>query len=190
MFAAALYLWESRKGEANMQKQVPYDQGIDRLCPRELVIGIARDQQGKYNPIALGWMMNTSHKPPMMAISIGKTRYSLDAIRTAGEFVIALPSADQADQTMLYGTKTGRDVDKLALSGEKTQPAEKIDCVLLADAVANFECKLVGELETGDHVIFVGQVVCSHVNEEPRGRLYILGPNHGLGGLSQGIADQ
>jgi flavin reductase (DIM6/NTAB) family NADH-FMN oxidoreductase RutF len=35
--------------------------------------------------------------------------------------------------------------------------------VILDDASANFECVLEGELITGDHVIFAGRVVASHV---------------------------
>jgi flavin reductase (DIM6/NTAB) family NADH-FMN oxidoreductase RutF len=59
-----------------------------------------------------------------------------------------------------------------------------IDSVLLADAVANFECRVVSEMQTGDHVIFVGQVVASHVNEDAsRKRLYSVGHER-LGAVS------
>jgi len=166
-----------------MQRQVPYAQAIATKYPEQVVIGIAKDPQGKCNPISLGWSMITSHAPPMLAVSVGKRRYSLEAFRQARQFVVAFPSVQQARETLVFGTKSGRDADKLALAAAETQPAEKIDCVLLADAVANFECRLVGELETGDHVIFVGEVVCSHVNDRPVGRLYIVGPGHALAGV-------
>jgi flavin reductase (DIM6/NTAB) family NADH-FMN oxidoreductase RutF len=166
-----------------MQKQVDYVDAMTRKYPEPLSIAIARDEQGKYNPITLGWTMLTSHEPPMMAISIGHSRYSLGAIRHAREFVVSLPSARMASETLLFGTKSGRDGDKLAEAGIKTQPASMIDGLLLADAVANFECTLIAEFPTGDHVIFVGQVVASHVNEDPRlGRLYALGHEQ-LGGI-------
>jgi flavin reductase (DIM6/NTAB) family NADH-FMN oxidoreductase RutF len=51
--------------------------------------------------------------------------------------------------------------------------------------VANFECKCVSELETGDHVIFVGEVVQSYVNEQSLNRLYTLGENYRFGGLAR-----
>ena len=35
------------------------------------------------------------------------------------------------------------------------------------DAAANSECRLAGEIETGDHVVFVGVIVAGHVNETP-----------------------
>ncbi len=168
-----------------MQRETPYSQAIGTKYPEQTVIALARDASGKCNPITLGWTMVTSHMPPMMAISIGKTRHSLEVIRRAGEFVIAFPSSDQEREAMLFGTKSGRDTDKLTEAGSKTQPASKIDCVLLAHAVANFECRLVGEMETGDHVIFVGEVVCCHVNENRLDRLYTVGEGYKMAGLGR-----
>ncbi len=172
-----------------MQTQVPYGEAVATKYPEQIVIGIAKDPQGKYNPITLGWTMIVSGSPPMMAVSIGKTRYSLDAFRGAGQFVIAFPSQHQACEAMLFGTTSGRDGDKLAAAGANTAPAEKIDCVLLADAVANFECKLISETDAGDHVIFVGQVVRSHRNAEPLNRLYTLASGHKMGGLGREARD-
>ena len=136
------------------------------------------------NAITLGWVMSTSHEPPMMAFSVGVQRYSLGVLREANECVIAYPSELQTKETLLFGTKSGRDTDKLELSGVSTSPAKVIDCVLMDDAVANFECKLTGEFETGDHVIFAGEIVADHVNPDAPGRLYTVGKGYKMGGLS------
>ena len=166
-----------------MQRKADYSEGILTKYPEQVVIAIAKDASGKPNPITLGWTMITSGTPPMMAISIGLTRHSLEAVRGAGEFVITFPSEEMAEETLFYGTKSGRNMDKLKEFGAQTAPAEKIDCVLLANAVANFECILRGELTTGDHVIFAGEVVASHVNTEDRRRLYTLGSGYKMGGV-------
>ncbi|MFO7957715.1 MAG: flavin reductase family protein [Candidatus Brocadiia bacterium] len=173
-----------------MQVETDYSDAIVRKYPEQVVIALARDSEGKCNPITLGWTMITSHDPPMMAISVGLTRYSLRAIREAGEFVIAFPSAQMADEALFFGTHSGRDMDKLAERETPTEPASEIDCVLLGDAVANFECMLESELKTGDHVIFVGHVVAAHVNQdEGVERLYTLGPGYQMGGVSGLPAD-
>ena len=159
-----------------MQVETSYGQAVSRKYPEQVVLAIAKDAEGKYNPIALGWMMYTSGQPPMLAISIGLTRHSLQALRHAREFVVCFPSAEMADDTLHFGTVSGRDEDKLATRGTKTQRATKIDCVVLSDAVANFECVLESELVTGDHAIFVGRVVATHMHEDPTvRRLYNLG---------------
>jgi flavin reductase (DIM6/NTAB) family NADH-FMN oxidoreductase RutF len=168
-----------------MQKQVSFGEANRMKYPEQVVIAIAKDAQGKCNPITLGWAMQTSIAPPMMAISIGLPRYSHEVFKGADEFVIAMPSERQEAETLFYGTKSGRDIDKLAEFGAKLQPAARIDCVLLADAVASFECRKAGELLTGDHTIFVGEIVCSHVNEEPLHRLYTCGPGYAMGALAR-----
>jgi flavin reductase (DIM6/NTAB) family NADH-FMN oxidoreductase RutF len=172
-----------KPGGTTMQRQVDYSEAIVSKYPEQVVIGIARDARGRHNPITLGWTMIVSHEPPMMAVAIGKTRYSLETFRHAREFVIALPSEHQESEAMLFGTKSGRELDKLAAANCPVAPARKVDSVLLAEAVANFECRLVGELEAGDHVIFVGQVVCSHVNERRLNRLYTVGEGYQMAGL-------
>ena len=167
-----------------MQVETTYDQAAIRKYPEAVAIAIAKDPQGKHNPITLGWVMTTSHEPPMFAFSVGLTRYSLEAIRFAGQFVISYPSEAMAEESLLFGTQSGRDMDKIAESGAPTQPATKIDGVLLADAVANFECELEGEMVTGDHVIFVGRVVASHMNKDRAvQRVYTVGPSYEMAGV-------
>ena len=73
--------------------EATYDQAIARRYPEQVVIAIAKDRKGKYNPITLGWTMLASHEPPMMAIAVGKTRYSLQAIRHCREFVVSMASS-------------------------------------------------------------------------------------------------
>lgn len=169
-----------------MQVPAEYETAIERKYPEGVAIAIVRDEQGKHNPITLCWVMRTSHEPPMLAISIGLQRHSLSAVRHVQEFVVSLLSTRMVEDALFHGTKSGRDMDKLAASGTKTQPATRIDSVLLADAAANFECRLEGELQTGDHVIFAGRVLAAHVNEDHGVRgLYALG-NEQFGGVLPG----
>ena len=166
-----------------MQKLVPYAKAFAARPPREVVIGIAKDVQDKYNPITLGMFSHVANKPPVLAVSIAKEQYSLEAFHRSKEFVIALPGEAQAEETMLYGTKSGRDGDKLALAGAKTQPATQIDCVLLCEAAANYECRLVAETAVGGHIVLFGEVVAAHMADPPIRRLYVLGPGYRMGPL-------
>lgn len=166
-----------------MQKQTEYEQAIKTKYPEQVVIAIARDKNGKANPVTLGWTMIVSGKPPMMAIAVASAHYSIETIRHSKCFTIAYPSSDMADAALFFGSKSGRDVDKFAEFKCKTEPAKAIDSVLLTDAVANFECRLESETVAGDHIIFVGRIVASHINTEPKKRLYTLGPGHKLGAV-------
>jgi len=167
-----------------MQKQVKYNQAIKTKYPEQVVIAIAKDRNGKANPITLGWSMIVSGEPPMMAIAVAKTHYSIETITHSRCFTIAFPSSEMADAALFFGSKSGRDVDKFAEFECKTEPAQEIDSLLLTDAVANFECTIESQMVAGDHMIFVGKVVVSHINTEFQKRLYTVGPGHKLGSVS------
>jgi len=167
-----------------MQKQVEYSDAIKTKYPEQVVIAIAKDKAGRANPVTLGWTMIVSGNPPMMAIAVASKHYSIGTIRHSKCFTIAFPSSEMADAALFFGSKSGRDTDKFAEFDCKTEPAKAIDSVLLTDAVANFECELESETVAGDHIIFVGKVVSSHTNTEPKKRLYTIGPGHKLGSAS------
>lgn len=166
-----------------MQKKADYEQAIKTKYPEQIVIAIVKDKNGKPNPVTIGWTMIASGNPPMLAIALTPKRYSTEAIREKKCFTVSYPNEDMADLALYFGTHSGRDCDKFADTGCKFSPAEKIDSVIIDDAVANFECVLESELETGDHIIFIGRVVASHVNTENKNRLYSVAPNRVLSGV-------
>ena len=163
-----------------MLKKVSYGEAMKRKYPEAIGWATCVDEQGNPNAIALGWVMCTSGSPPMLAISVGLTRYSHELIEKAGEFVVVFPSEAMKDATMVVGTKSGRDGDKMAESGVRLLPATAVKAPLVDDACANFECKLTGKLLTGDHTIFAGEVVASHVGPEDARRIYTLGGDRGF----------
>jgi flavin reductase (DIM6/NTAB) family NADH-FMN oxidoreductase RutF len=166
-----------------MQKRTDFEKALKTKYPEQVVIAIAKDKTGRPNPVTLGWTMIASGGPPMMAIGVYKGHYSVKCIRHSKCFTIAFPSSDMAKAALFFGSYSGRNTDKFAEFSCKTAPAKKIDSVLLADAVANFECRLVKQISTGDHITFVGKVVCSHVNTKRKKRLYSLAPGHKLGAV-------
>ena len=167
-----------------MQKEVEYSQAIKTKYPEQVVIAIAKDKNGKANPVTLGWTMIVSGSPPMMAISVAKKHYSVEAINHSKCFTIAFPSSQMAEAALFFGSKSGRDTDKFAEFDCETEPAKEIDSVLLTDAVANFECTLESQVPAGDHIVLIGKIVRSHMNTEPKKRLYTIGPGHKLGEAS------
>jgi flavin reductase (DIM6/NTAB) family NADH-FMN oxidoreductase RutF len=178
---------DTKSAQTSAQQLVDYRTAIVKKYPEQVIVAIAKDKNGKPNPMTMGWTMITSGSPPMMAISMGHTRYTNAAIKHSGCFTIAFPSAEQADHVLFFGRNSGRNVDKFAETGCRNTPAEVIDSVLLTDAVANFECQLEDQFITGDHTIFVGRIVASHINTQPKRRLYIIGPGAQLGPVKTGV---
>ncbi|NOZ20345.1 MAG: flavin reductase family protein [Planctomycetes bacterium] len=155
-------------------EEVSVSKAWNKKYPEQIGLAVTVDAEGTANVIALGWVMPTSGSPPMVAISIGHGRYSHELIQQCKEFVLAFPNEDQGREMLFCGTKSGRDVNKEKESGFEFVPAKKVKPPLLTGAVANLECRLVSQHETGDHTIFVGQILTAHI-EEGKGRLYTLG---------------
>ena len=134
--------------------------------PAKLTMAVVQDKDGKFNLITLEWFMKTSIKPPMFAISIGHSRYSYDCLQENRFFNLCYPSREMKDLVLLSGTRSGRDIDKLRESGEKWFPGRFKGLPVLAEAVANFECRTVTQVRSGDHTIYVGEIKYCWINED------------------------
>jgi len=142
---------------------------VDRrylLFPTTVVFATCVDREGKPNIITLGWVMKTSKWPPMVAISVAPTRYSHKLIEDSGEFVLAIPTKEIVDKVHKCGRVSGRNIDKFKTFGLTPLPAKKVKAPLIKECVANMECKVVAKMTTGDHTLFIGEVLVTHVNEE------------------------
>lgn len=157
-----------------MQKQVPHSEANKAWArPSRIVLAVSADEDGAADIIALGWKMTTSGQPPMVAVSIAPPRHSHGIIQRTGEFVLSVPGEHLAEATMFCGTTSGRDTDKFKETGLTPLPAVKVKPPLIGEALVNLECLVRGELTTGDHTIFAGEIVASHVAENLDRRLLI-----------------
>ncbi len=136
------------------------------MHPRHTVLVTVVDEDGSTNIITLAWSMVTSFNPFMIAISVAPARYSHDLIKKGREFIVNVPNMDIVKETLFCGRNSGRNVDKFAATGLTPIPAKHVKPALIAECIAHLECKVVNEITTGDHTIFVGQVVNASVNEE------------------------
>ncbi|MBN2461117.1 MAG: flavin reductase family protein [Candidatus Cloacimonetes bacterium] len=126
--------------------------------PARVVMAIVQDETGKVNPITLEWFMRTSIAPPMFAISVGHSRYSHDCLQSFRYFNLCYPSREMAAAVLHCGTASGRDSDKLKDSGLSWFKGRLAGLPIIREAAANFECKLISQIRSGDHTIFTGEV--------------------------------
>jgi flavin reductase (DIM6/NTAB) family NADH-FMN oxidoreductase RutF len=135
------------------------------LHPRHTVLVSCIDKKGKANIITLAWTMPTSIKPPMVVLSIAPNRYSHQIIEEKGEFVVNIPTMEISKQSLFCGRISGRRVDKFKEAKLTPIPAKKINSPIIKECVAHLECKIVQKIITGDHTLFVGEVVAAYVNK-------------------------
>lgn len=121
----------------------------------------------KRNIITLAWSMPLSRVPALVGISVAKTHFSAELIQKSEEFIINVPALDMLDKVMFCGKHSGRDVDKFSETKLTAQKAQRlVKTPLIAECSGHLECYLRDVKETGDHFLFIGEVIyaCARQN--------------------------
>ena len=167
-----------------MQKKAKIEKALERKYPEQVVLVTTRGPKGNANVMAVGWAAIASSDPWMFVLGIDAGAYTFQLIKKTKQFVVAFPHEGMGTQVLHAGSHHGRGRDKLSEAGIATQRAGKVRAPLIADAVANFECRLVRVIQPGDCPLVIGEVVAAHVNEyRCLHRLYTVAPGHVLGGV-------
>jgi flavin reductase (DIM6/NTAB) family NADH-FMN oxidoreductase RutF len=140
-------------------------EAFDLFKPETCVFVISVDSNKKPNGMIAGWNMKCSADPPLFAVALSRTGYTHELIRGSKEFVIAVPNKLLEAEVNLFGSLHGNETDKFELTKIKTEKARFVHSPLLSEATLNLECQLDNEIEAGDHIIFIGRILCSYKNE-------------------------
>ncbi len=136
-----------------------------------LVTSLGKD--GKPNALGVAWVTRTSFDPFLIMISIDHSRYSHEGIDLHKEFVLHYPSAEQQQAAWLCGVKSGRDTDKIKEAGFTLIDSINVRVPTSEYVTVAFECKVVGQFETGDHTVFIGEVVATRGNPDRAHHLFV-----------------
>lgn len=112
--------------------------------------------------LACAWHTALSFEPPLFAVSVSPKRYSYKLLRKSGEFTANFLTFDNIGIIAAVGRTSGKEIDKFPRFKIKTIPSSSIETPVLKDAYAAYECRLVRQYKTGDHVLFVGEVLAVH----------------------------
>lgn len=127
--------------------------------------GTAED--ARPNIITIAWAGTVNSDPPMVSVSVRKSRYSHQLIKESGEFVVNMIDEPRCRALDLCGVKSGRDMDKFSECGLTAMPALGMDCApAIAECPAYLACKVRHVLELGSHDMFIGEVVGVQVRDD------------------------
>ena len=121
----------------------------------------------KPNIITVAWIGMMSASPPTIAISLKKSRYSLELIRQTKEFTVNISSAEQFKETDYCGLVSGKDRDKFNDTNFTPIASQKIDAPIIEQCPFNLECRVVKEeVELGQWVVIFGEIVETHIDKD------------------------
>jgi flavin reductase (DIM6/NTAB) family NADH-FMN oxidoreductase RutF len=129
-----------------------------RLTAGVYVVGVADGE--RRNAFTAAWLMQVSFDPLLLALSVNPGHASFPLLVGGGGFAVSVLSRDQLDLARHFGTRSGRETDKLAGVSWR---AGRTGAPILAGAVAYLECRLTGRIPAGDHEIVIARPVAGEI---------------------------
>lgn len=111
------------------------------------------------NVLTVCFHMHCSYRPPMMAFAVHRTKYSYELFQQASECVLAVPGESLVRETLLCGSRSGRELDKVDACGLELVESREIAVPGLAAAIANVEMRIAQRHDSGDCQIVVGEIL-------------------------------
>jgi flavin reductase (DIM6/NTAB) family NADH-FMN oxidoreductase RutF len=113
---------------------------------------VVAEADGRRAGLTVSSLLSLSLEPPLVGISISRSASLYEVLREAGEWAISILAAGQDHLAQHFA----RNVPPIALWNGI--PVRDEDPRLLAGAVGWIVARTTAELETGDHMFFVGEV--------------------------------
>lgn len=116
-----------------------------------------------------GYISNTvfqvTANPPQFATCCSKDNYTVDFIRNSGAFAVSvLHQETSSDIFGRFGYKSGKDHEKL--DGMDIRYGETGVPIVLNEAIAFLECKVVETMDLGTHIMYIGELIQSEVLDD------------------------
>ena len=84
----------------------------------------------------------------MFTALVRLSRYTYECLRSAATFTVNVPpSGELKDELMLCGTKSGRDLDKVAACGLSMVPGKAVETPIIDECSLHFECRIVARTQ-------------------------------------------
>ncbi len=139
---------------------------LEFLWPMRHYLVTCGDIDGESNIIAVSFCMPVSKEPPLIACAIGVESHSSGMIREMREFAVNVPPEGLRGKIYYCGFHSGRQVDKFNETGLTRERARRIKAPVIGECVAHMECRVAQEIETGDKILFIGEVIEAYADED------------------------
>lgn len=100
-------------------------------------------QGDKVNPMTIGWgTIGVEWGKPLFVAFVRPCRYTHEMIEATGEFTVNIPMGDAGKILGFCGTKSGRDVDKVAELGLTLEDPLEISVPGIKELPLTLECRV------------------------------------------------
>lgn len=114
---------------------------------------------GGTNLMAVSWWTYLSNHPPMLGVCLSKKGLSGSLIEANGEFGLSIVGEALKESSLRCGGVSGRKTDKAAEFGIPLTAATVISTPVVEGSRVVFECRLKDQIEAGDHMFYLAEIV-------------------------------
>lgn len=118
-----------------------------------ITVVTTRDAQERDVGMTVSAFCSVSLHPPLVQVTVDRVASMFDALRAAERFGVNVLASDQEALSRRFAA-----VDSMHRFDGIGYTRGESRVVLLDDALAHLECRLVAQHPAGDHTIFVGEV--------------------------------
>ncbi len=104
---------------------------------------------GRANAMTIGWgQVGIVWSRPVFAVYVRKSRYTHPCITAASDFTVNVPQPGALTKALaLCGSRSGRDLDKIAAAGLKTLPSRMTTAPILDGCALYYECRILARTQ-------------------------------------------
>jgi flavin reductase (DIM6/NTAB) family NADH-FMN oxidoreductase RutF len=145
-------------GDMGRKMEFPLAQVYGLLEPGPVVL-VTTARAGRANVMPLSWHTMMEFVPPLVGCVISNQNYTFEVLRSTGECVINVPTAELAKTLVACGNTSGRTVDKFKAFQLTPVAGEIVKAPLIAECYANLECNVVDRKLVATYNFFILEVV-------------------------------
>jgi flavin reductase (DIM6/NTAB) family NADH-FMN oxidoreductase RutF/rubredoxin len=126
---------------------------------------VCSKKDGKLNGQIANTVFQVCSEPPTIAVALNKQNLTNEYVSVSKAFTASILSQDTPLNFIgNFGFKSGRDVDKF--TGVNYKMGETGAPIVLDNALAYLEAKVISQMDVSTHTIFIGQIVAADVIKE------------------------
>lgn len=120
-------------------------------------VGVLTAMSGDVESAMLAsWFQQVAFEPPMIAVAVNKSRPILELIHASKAFTLSLFHTSQKDLFAHFAK--GFELGQNPFQGIQLT-REPVGGAILSDAMSYLSCEITGEVDAGDHKVFLGRVL-------------------------------
>jgi len=142
---------------------------IGVVVPRPIAFVSTVGSGGRFNVAPFSYFNAITSRPPLVGFSVGARdggpKDTLRNLRETRDFVVNVVSEALLERMVRASGDWPEDVSEFEITGLTAVPSSRVTSPRVGESPVSLECRLEREIELGEAVFVVGEIVAVHVDE-------------------------